>query len=319
MEGHSLGKEERLRRKWSILAIIFCFSFAHGEAMPEAELPYPKTMQQLEASKIKAELATLLQYQPDPSTTMPIQNKAVNLQAAYADAVRNHPALAKASALIQQNFMLHLARVFFKTLQANDILQYAIQQYHFAAETYNTTLAQFNKRQASIISVEVARGFFENAKSQLMTAKINRYRTIQKLSGITHYRYNHFMHLKTPVPRVKLNPESVTNWVARAQIYNTIATTRIAFENTLEGLPRLLMSLHSMEAYQAGVKYGYPSYRAGKLSLFDLLQTEQHLFAAQKRYAIHLYSYLLNSLRLKQVTGTLSSASLQELDYLLVL
>lgn len=63
----------------------------------------------------------------------------------------------------------------------------------------------------------------------------------------------------------------------------------------------------ALEATQAG-------YDVGTRDLIDVLQAQQNLFRARRNYSNVLFSYVINTLRLKQTAGTLSVTDLKALS-----
>lgn len=63
----------------------------------------------------------------------------------------------------------------------------------------------------------------------------------------------------------------------------------------------------ALEATQAG-------YEAGTRTIVDVLAAQKTLYAAKKDYANARYNYILNSVRLKQIAGTLSASDLLNIN-----
>jgi outer membrane protein len=55
-------------------------------------------------------------------------------------------------------------------------------------------------------------------------------------------------------------------------------------------------------------------YEVGTRNIVDVLQAQQRLYDSQFAYADSRYTYLLNLLRLKQQTGLLNGADLEEMN-----
>ena len=68
---------------------------------------------------------------------------------------------------------------------------------------------------------------------------------------------------------------------------------------------------------QSALKTKQESNRAGILTLLAVLDAERDLYFVRRDYAKARYDYLLNRLRLKQSTGTLSDTDLEAIDRLL--
>ena len=82
--------------------------------------------------------------------------------------------------------------------------------------------------------------------------------------------------------------------------------TRAAFQGVLTGIRRI-EALQASEVSQSSVLEGkQKGYRSGASTLLDMLDAERDLYSIRRDLAVARYTYLLNSLRLKQQAGTLS-------------
>ena len=69
----------------------------------------------------------------------------------------------------------------------------------------------------------------------------------------------------------------------------------------------IVSSQSALDATQAG-------YEVGTRNIVDVLNAQNNLFAAQRDYANSRYDFIINSLRLKEVAGTLSPEDIARLE-----
>ena len=69
----------------------------------------------------------------------------------------------------------------------------------------------------------------------------------------------------------------------------------------------IVSSQSALDATQAG-------YEVGTRNIVDVLNAQNNLFAAQRDYANSRYDFVINSLRLKEVAGTLSPEDIARLE-----
>ena len=69
----------------------------------------------------------------------------------------------------------------------------------------------------------------------------------------------------------------------------------------------IVSSQSALDATQAG-------YEVGTRNIVDVLNAQNKLFAAQRDYANSRYDFVINSLRLKEVAGTLSPEDIARLE-----
>ncbi|MFY2762768.1 TolC family outer membrane protein [Arenimonas sp. MALMAid1274] len=74
----------------------------------------------------------------------------------------------------------------------------------------------------------------------------------------------------------------------------------------------------SVVSAQAAYEASEAGLEVGTRTIVDVLITQQALFEAQREYARSRHQYLVNTLRLKQVAGTISLADVQEVNRVLV-
>jgi len=69
----------------------------------------------------------------------------------------------------------------------------------------------------------------------------------------------------------------------------------------------IISTQSALDATQAG-------YEVGTRNIVDVLNAQDRLFAAQRDYANSRYDFVINSLRLKEVAGTLSPEDIARLE-----
>lgn len=106
---------------------------------------------------------------------------------------------------------------------------------------------------------------------------------------------------------VKLQGQTVTQEVRR--LFETVVTDVSSVQAQKQAI---ISSESSLKAMREG-------YRAGTRDIFDVLNAQTTLYAAIRDHANAQYGYILNRLRLYQVTGILKPEHLVELNQLLVL
>ena len=73
----------------------------------------------------------------------------------------------------------------------------------------------------------------------------------------------------------------------------------------------IISSQSALDAMQAG-------YEVGTRNIVDVLNAQNKVFAAQRDYANSRYDFIINSLRLKEVAGTLSPEDIARLESFLL-
>ncbi len=114
-----------------------------------------------------------------------------------------------------------------------------------------------------------------------------------------------------------------------AHLYNAARarydlTRRTIESNTLQLFNSITSKIHQIKAYKQAVKSAQSSlssteaaYKQGTKTITDLLNSQKDLFNAKKALSANIYDYLLDTLLLKQMAGTLSKQDLLALNKLL--
>lgn len=100
----------------------------------------------------------------------------------------------------------------------------------------------------------------------------------------------------------------------RQQYLQTMADTRKAFNNIVVGVPRVKNVRASLVANTKAINHAEEAYKAGELTITEILQIQYQLYRAQVSYADYVYSYILNFVLIKQAAGTLDVDSLVQLN-----
>ncbi|MBL4608579.1 MAG: TolC family outer membrane protein [Pseudomonadales bacterium] len=92
------------------------------------------------------------------------------------------------------------------------------------------------------------------------------------------------------------------------------AKARNTYRSVLNDVKRVSLAKKSIRSSQNALQATQSGYRAGNRNVFDVLQAQRSLFSARRDYATARYDYIINSLRLKQVSGYLKEVDLEILD-----
>ena len=93
----------------------------------------------------------------------------------------------------------------------------------------------------------------------------------------------------------------------KIQSYLSATTSaRTAFTSTVLGVSEIKTIQASMNANTDALIKAQKAYRAGLMTLTEILQIQNQLYQSQKEYVNDLYTYLVNMLLLEQAAGTLS-------------
>jgi len=93
-----------------------------------------------------------------------------------------------------------------------------------------------------------------------------------------------------------------------------VRNTRNLFKSVSTDVARVQARLKAIRSSQSALEATQTGYEVGTRNIVDVLQAQQRLYDAQFAYADSRYTYLINLLRLKQQTGLLSPADLEEMN-----
>ena len=100
----------------------------------------------------------------------------------------------------------------------------------------------------------------------------------------------------------------------KAEQRQVAAQARNTYRNVINDVQRVSLAKLAIKSSQNALMATQSGYRSGNRNLLDVLQAQRSLFAARRDYATARYDYIINSLRLKQVSGFLSEVDLKLLD-----
>lgn len=98
------------------------------------------------------------------------------------------------------------------------------------------------------------------------------------------------------------------------QYLQTMADTRRAYNDIEIGVARVKSIRAALSANTKALNHAQEAYRAGELTITEILQIQYQLYRAQIDYANYVYDYLLNILLLKESAGILNVESLAEVN-----
>jgi outer membrane protein len=92
------------------------------------------------------------------------------------------------------------------------------------------------------------------------------------------------------------------------------AKARNTYRSVLNDVKRVDLAKKAIRSSQNALQATQSGYRAGNRNVFDVLQAQRSVFSARRDYTTARYDYIINSLRLKQVSGYLKEVDLEILD-----
>jgi outer membrane protein len=93
--------------------------------------------------------------------------------------------------------------------------------------------------------------------------------------------------------------------------------TRAAYLGVLSGIKKVEALKQSIVSQQSALEVKSAGLRAGVNTLLEVLDAQRDLYFAQSDYSKARYDYLLSTLKLKQATGSLNLADLEEVNRLI--
>jgi outer membrane protein len=92
---------------------------------------------------------------------------------------------------------------------------------------------------------------------------------------------------------------------------STQRTVRNAYRGVLSGISRVKALKQALISNQSALRAAEAGYEVGTRTTVDVLVARRNLFSAQRDYAQSRYNYILDTLRLQQAAGSLTSANLK--------
>ncbi len=96
----------------------------------------------------------------------------------------------------------------------------------------------------------------------------------------------------------------------RAVVTQTIQT----YNSILAGIDKIRADQQAIKSKESSVTSNIAGFDAGTVTIIDVLNVQKDLYEARRTYSIDQYQYLLNTLILKQLTGTLSEVEVRQLN-----
>ena len=95
---------------------------------------------------------------------------------------------------------------------------------------------------------------------------------------------------------------------------NTVTQARSLHMTVMSDVSRVAAQKQSIISSQSALDATQAGYEVGTRNIVDVLNAQNKLFGAQRDYANSRYDYIINSLRLKEVAGTLSPVDIATLE-----
>lgn len=99
------------------------------------------------------------------------------------------------------------------------------------------------------------------------------------------------------------------------QYRQTMVTTRQKFNDVLAGISKVDADRQAILSAQSSLDSTEESFKVGTRTIVDVLNAEQALYQAKSNYSQDEYSYLVNTLLLKQAAGTLGPNDLVAINH----
>lgn len=100
----------------------------------------------------------------------------------------------------------------------------------------------------------------------------------------------------------------------RKRYLEAITNTNKAYFGVSNGILRVQESRQAVVAGLSGLNNAEAGFRAGVQSIFDLLQAQNRLFESERQYVGDFYNYIIDTVLLKQATGTLCPEDVYQLN-----
>ena len=94
----------------------------------------------------------------------------------------------------------------------------------------------------------------------------------------------------------------------------TSSSTRNLFRTVNSDVDRVDARCQGIVSSESALKATQSGYEVGTRNITDVLDAQKNLFSAQRDYLNARYDYIVNTMKLKQVAGTLSPQDLQDLN-----
>lgn len=94
----------------------------------------------------------------------------------------------------------------------------------------------------------------------------------------------------------------------------TIVTTRQKYNDVVAGISKINADNEAILSAESSYKSTQESFKVGTRTIVDVLTAQQALYQAQRQFAQDQYTYLLNTLLLKQAAGSLNAGDLSKIN-----
>ena len=94
-----------------------------------------------------------------------------------------------------------------------------------------------------------------------------------------------------------------------------IVNTRVAYNTIIDGISRIQADRQAVKSAQNSLDSTDAQFKVGTRTMVDVVTSQKNLFQAQTQLASDQYSYIVASLNLKYLAGTLSVSDLQEINH----
>ncbi|WP_067581716.1 TolC family outer membrane protein [Endozoicomonas ascidiicola] len=98
------------------------------------------------------------------------------------------------------------------------------------------------------------------------------------------------------------------------QLRDTNATTRNLLRTTISDVDQVQANCQVITSSESALKATQSGYEVGTRNITEVLDAQQRLYSSISNYLNARYNFIVNTLKLKQMAGTLSPADLEELN-----
>lgn len=95
---------------------------------------------------------------------------------------------------------------------------------------------------------------------------------------------------------------------------NVVASTREQYNNVIAGISKIKADKQAVLSNQSSLESTNEAYRVGTRTIVDVLLAQENLLQARRVYAQDQYAYLISTLTLKQMAGTLNENDLKQIN-----
>lgn len=95
---------------------------------------------------------------------------------------------------------------------------------------------------------------------------------------------------------------------------NVVSSTRQQFNNVIAGISQIQADNQAVKSNSSSLASTEESFKVGTRTIVDVLIAQQNLLQAQQTYSSDQYSYIINTINLKQFAGTLSEDDLMKIN-----